>query len=125
MEHIIHNLHHFMEVAAEFAIVALEIIGIIIILYGSISAIVNWAKSKFDLTENRTKIILGESLALALEFMLGAEIIKTLTTTDLNKLYILGIIVVLRVVLTYVIHWEVKEADLACEFHHPESYTKK
>lgn len=121
MEHFFENIVYSL---APVTISILEIIGIIIILYGSASALINFAMHKFDLRENRTKIILGEALALALEFKLGSEIIKTVIVRNLEELLILGIIVALRVILTFVIHWEVEKADLACEFNAPENYKK-
>lgn len=85
----------------------LEITGIIIIAYGSIKAIWFFILSKFDLDNHAVKLTLGEAMSLALEFKLGAEIIKTVIVRDLNELFILGFVVVLRIVLTFVIHWEI------------------
>lgn len=85
----------------------LEITGIIIIAYGSIKAIWFFILSKFDLNNHAVKLTLGEAMSLALEFKLGAEIIKTVIVRDLNELFILGFVVVLRIVLTFVIHWEI------------------
>lgn len=113
MESILHNL---VLTLGTITMYALEVIGIVIIIYGTISALINFTKHRFDLRENKTKIILGEALALSLQFKLGSEIIKTVIVRDLNELLILGIIVVLRVALTFVIHWEVQQADLADEF---------
>lgn len=121
MEQILHNI---LSSVAPIIITALELIGIAIIAFGSLAALYNFAKNKFDLRENKTKIILGEALALGLEFKLGSEIIKTVIVRDLNELIILGIIVVLRVVLTFVIHWEVKQANLPHDFKNP-SHIKK
>ncbi|WP_282925610.1 DUF1622 domain-containing protein [Helcococcus kunzii] len=113
-------MEHFLETVldsiAPVIIMALEIIGIFIILYGSLAALYNFVKNKLDLRENRTKIILGEALSLGLEFKLGSEIIKTVIVRSLDELIILGIIVGLRVVLTLLIHWEVEQADLSDEF---------
>lgn len=52
-------LEKILDFIAPVAIITLEIIGIIIISYGSISALYNFAKNNFDLREKRTKIILG------------------------------------------------------------------
>ncbi len=92
----------------------LEIIGILIIAYGSVRSLVVFAKSGFKLNNPSVKILLAEALALSLEFKLGAEIIKTVIVRDLNELLILGFVVVLRIALTFVIHWEIKitEEDL-------------
>jgi len=91
---------------------SLELIGILIIIYGSIKALKIFFKDGMDLSNSLVKITLGEALALSLEFKLGAEIIKTVIVRDLNELIILGFVVVLRIVLTILIHWEVKQAVL-------------
>ena len=91
---------------------SLELIGILIIIYGSIKALTIFFRDGMDLSNSLVKITLGEALALSLEFKLGAEIIKTVIVRDLNELIILGFVVVLRIVLTILIHWEVKQAVL-------------
>lgn len=91
---------------------ALELIGIFMIIFGSVKALIIFFKSGMDLNNSLVKITLGEALALSLEFKLGAEIIKTVIVRDLNELIILAFVVVLRIVLTLLIHWEVKQAIL-------------
>lgn len=88
----------------------LELIGIFIIVFGSSKSLIIFFKSGMDLNNSLVKITLGEALALSLEFKLGAEIIKTVIVRDLNELIILAFVVVLRIVLTLLIHWEVKQA---------------
>jgi uncharacterized membrane protein len=45
---------------------------------------------------------------LALEFKLASEIIKTAIVRDIAEIYVLGAIIIIRVILTLVIHWEIK-----------------
>jgi len=52
------------------------------------------------------KLQFALSVALALEFMLANEIIKTVTIRNMYELYILGAIIVLRVIMTFVIQWQ-------------------
>lgn len=89
----------------------LELIGILIILFGTFKALWIFLKDGFSLGNRNVKIALGEALALSLEFKLGAEIIKTVIVRDINELIILAFVVALRVVLTAVIHWEVSVAN--------------
>lgn len=89
----------------------LELIGILIIAYGSLRALWIFIKEGLSFQNKYVKITLGEALALSLEFKLGAEIIKTVIVRDLNELVILAFVVVLRIALTFVIHWEVKMAN--------------
>ncbi|MGX7091465.1 DUF1622 domain-containing protein [Hutsoniella sourekii] len=93
----------------------LELIGIFIIAYGSIKSFLYLLKSRFDFNNSLVKLTLGEALALSLEFKLGAEIIKTVLVRDFQELVILVIVVILRVVLTFLIHWELQQVDLETE----------
>ncbi|NLW52416.1 MAG: DUF1622 domain-containing protein [Tissierellia bacterium] len=88
----------------------LELLGILIIVYGSIKAIIRLIKVGFSLNDPTAKIMLGETFAIALEFKLGAEIIKTVIVHTVNELIVLGVVVFLRIIMTYVIHWEVEQA---------------
>lgn len=54
------------------------------------------------------KVELAQSLTLALEFKLGAEILKTVIVRSLDEMYILAAIILLRAILAFVIHWELK-----------------
>lgn len=109
----IHLLKNYLHILAEIVIVSLELIGILIIVIGSIRAVYKVIINKFSFNDNSIKIILGEALALSLEFKLGGEIIKTVVVRSMDELIILGIIVLLRVILTFVIHWEVEKAGIA------------
>lgn len=62
------------------------------------------------------KIEFAQSLTLALEFKLGAEILKTVIVRSMDEMYILAAIIVLRAILAFVIHWEMK-ADLESKIH--------
>ena len=53
-------------------------------------------------------IDLGKALALALEFKMGAEIIKTVIIHNLEELAILGVVIVIRALLAVIIHWEIR-----------------
>ena len=48
-------------------------------------------------------------MATGLEFKLAAEILKTVLIQSLSELLILGSIFLLRVLMTIVIEWEMKE----------------
>ncbi len=89
----------------------LELIGVIIIIIGSARALYNLAVSRFNLDDIDLKLNLAKSLELALEFKLAAEILKTVLIHTFDELVILSSIVVLRVIMTFVIHWEIKKAE--------------
>jgi uncharacterized membrane protein len=93
---------------ANFTIYTLELVGILIIVSGSFKSI--WSLiSKLTGKHNSNIIIgLGKTLALALEFKMGAEIVKTVIVRDLTELGILATVIALRAILSLLIHWEIK-----------------
>ena len=93
---------------AEIAIHSLELIGIFVILVGSFKAIVQIIANLRRKHPSNIIIGLGKSLALALEFKMGAEIVKTVIVHNLEELGILAIVIVLRAILALLIHWEIK-----------------
>lgn len=102
------DFHHYLAVIIDVLILVLEFTGVLIIAFGSGRAILDMIKSRFNFGNEDTKLTLAQSLALALEFKMGAEILKTITVRTLDELMILGAIVLLRVILSFVIHWEIK-----------------
>lgn len=98
----------------------MEFMGVFIITFGAIKAFVKYARTLFDFSNDNIKLEFVKALALGLEFKLGAEILKTLMVRTLSELIILASIVILRVILTFVIHWEIKSGtndsnSLNCE----------
>ena len=110
-----------LHLVAEITIITLELIGILIILIGAYKSIIRLFLNLRH-TPHKTNIIidLGMALALALEFKMGAEIVKTVIVRDLKELGILAIVIVIRAALAVLIHWEMKnerkaEAEEALE----------
>ena len=93
---------------AQFIVYTLELIGIIIVAVGSVRVLVRVAKSLKSHEPINVVVTLGRALAIALEFKLGAEIIKTVIVKDLRELLIIGMVTALRAVLAILIHWEIK-----------------
>lgn len=89
----------------------LESIGVIIITIASIKAILNFVKGEFDFGNENLKIELGKALALSLEFKLAAEILKTVIIRTLDEFLILAAITFLRIIISFVIHWEVEARE--------------
>jgi uncharacterized membrane protein len=103
---------------AEVTISTLDVIGIFIIIVGSFRAIMQTLIRLKKKQPINIMIELGRSLALALEFKMGAEIVNTVIVRDLAELAILAVVIALRTILALLIHWEIKnerrdEAELA------------
>ena len=80
----------------------------LIIIIGSAKSLVSLANSLIRQRKINIVIELGKTLALALEFKMGAEIIKTVIVHDLTELAVLGIVILIRALLAFLIHWEMK-----------------
>ena len=86
----------------------IELMGIIVIIVGSIKSFYMYGRSILKHVHYPIKLSLGNSLALGLEFKMGAEILKTVTIRIIDEIMILGAIIVLRALLSVLIHYEVK-----------------
>ncbi len=86
----------------------LELIGIVIIFIGSIRALVRMLQSIKKKRPAEIVTDLGKALSLALEFKMGAEIIKTVIIHNLEELAILGVVIIIRALLAVIIHWEIR-----------------
>lgn len=108
MEQLSLYIKDFLYPIAEVSASVLELIGIIIIIIGSCRALVRLIQSAISKKGFRVVADLGKALSLALEFKMGAEIIKTVIIHNLEELAILGVVIVIRALLAFIIHWEIR-----------------
>ncbi len=108
MENIAQHIGNFLYPVAEISANILELVGIVIIIVGSIRALVLLIDRIIKKKPFYVVSDLGRALSLALEFKMGAEIIKTVLIHNLEELAILGIVIVIRALLAFIIHWEIR-----------------
>ena len=108
MEAFLTNYENLLHCVAVIAAYTLELIGILIIVLGSCKAIALTIKRLRRKQPVNIVIDLGKSLALALEFKMGAEIINTVIVHDLKELAVLAVVILIRALLAFIIHWEIK-----------------
>ncbi len=89
----------------------IELIGVVIVVYGVIRSLYLFIFSGGNLMASDPKLDLAKALAYSLEFKLAAEILKSVMIQTLDEFIILAAIVVLRVILTFVIHWEIESSE--------------
>lgn len=92
---------------AEIAASTLELVGILIIIIGSTRALIRLFRCLIKKQQFHVVVDLGKALSLALEFKMGAEIIKTVIIHNLEELAILGVVILIRALLAFIIHWEI------------------
>jgi uncharacterized membrane protein len=84
-------------------ILFLEWSGVAVLLTTAAKSLYTWARKK-----SRVQLDLAQGIALALEFKLGGEVLRTVIVREQSELMILGVIILLRGALTFLIHWEIK-----------------
>ncbi len=94
-----------------FFINLLELMGITIVLIGSFKAFYLYILSLFKDYKIPVKSRLANTLATGLDFKLGAEILKTVLIKNINELWIVAAVSLLRGFIAFVIYWEMKNED--------------
>ena len=107
LESITNGYSDILHFVAEIAVHTLELVGIFIIIVGSFRVIMQTLATLRKKQSINVVIELGRTLALALEFKMGAEIVNTVIIRELKELVILAIIIALRAFLALLIHWEI------------------
>ena len=100
-------LHHILEAIVPEIIIILELIGVLIIAVIGFKAFIKYAMKGFDVSDDVIKIELEKAFSLGLTFLLGGEILSTIFAHSTEQLITIGAIIVLRVALTFVLHWEI------------------
>ncbi len=96
-------MEHLLQTVTQYGILLLECIGIFILMITAFKSIVRYVKK-----DMHVRLTLAQGIALALEFKLGGEVLRTVIVREWNELLILGAIIILRGALTFLIHWEIK-----------------
>ncbi len=97
-----------LEYIVEVGILIFEFIGVGIIIWTSLVSFAKYVRGRED-----TRIYLAKGLAMGLEFKLGSEILRTVVVREWREIAIVAGIIALRAALTFLIHWEIKQEEIA------------
>ena len=106
MENVYLNAESLLRYVVEFSTLLLEFFGICILMYTGVKSFILWIKK-----DDSIRLELAQGIALALEFKLGGEVLRTVVVREWQELGILGAIIVLRAALTLMLHWEIKSEE--------------
>ena len=105
----------------EFISIVVDLIGVVLILIGAVkftlrAAVVEFQRLRgiacvYRIRHNRVE--LGGYILAALEFMIVSDILHTVITREIEDLYFLGLLVVIRTAISYFLGLELKEAERA------------
>lgn len=99
-----------------------EMMGICVVGVSALSAFGRYLRGLFTGKTGDIKFRLANGLALSLEFKMAAEILKTVLVRDLTELTVLGAVIILRALLSFLIHFEMKQIE---EPHTPANETNQ
>ena len=116
MRHINETMHETLAGLVNLFVILLEFMGLIVIAYTGRKAFIEWIKH-----DRQTRLHLAEGLAMALEFKLGGEILRTVVVRDMAEIMQVGAIILLRAALTFLIHWEIKNEAAEIEKEHSKT----
>ena len=99
-------LEHLIELILPYIISVCEIIGILVVTVSALQAFYQYLKQIITRRSTNFKFQLAQGLASGLEFKMAAEILKTVRIRELRELVTLGAVIVLRALLSALIHLE-------------------
>lgn len=106
----IENIELFLLYTVELCTVLLELFGMVVLVFTAVKCFIRWIRHDSNL-----RLDLAQGIALSLEFKMGSEVLRTVVVRDWEELGILGAVILLRGLLTFLIHWEIKHEEAALE----------
>ena len=100
------TLHWVLEQAVSGGILLFEFSGLFIVILACLKGLYSYVKKMPG-----TKLGLARGLELGLEFKLGGEILRTVIVRDIGEIFTVGSIILLRALLTFLIHWEIQNEE--------------
>lgn len=99
-------LEDWFQVVVQCGVLFLECVGVAVLLVAAVRSIIGCVKK-----DPHVRLVLAQGIALALEFKLGGEVLRTAIVREPQELITLGAIILLRGALTFLIHWEIKNEE--------------
>lgn len=110
MVEILEFIEEIFKLIVESGILLMECVGVTILIVTTVKSI--WACLRHD---PHVRLNLAKGIALALEFKLGGEVLRTVIVREWSEMAILGAVILLRGALTFLIHWEIKNEEAHLE----------
>ena len=100
------TIENIIETGLPYIISLLEVMGIFVVTWTAIKNFWRYLQNSFMKKNFELQTNIARGLATGLEFKMGAEIIKTFIIHNLEELAILGIVIIIRALLAFLVHWE-------------------
>lgn len=98
-----HVIEEIFKQVIQYSTILMELAGMLIVL-------ATGAKCFYGVLKHRegVRTELAEGISLALLFKMGGEVLRTVIVRTWDELAILAAIIVIRSMLTFLLHWEIK-----------------
>lgn len=103
-------LYQLMTTVTEGAILLFEFIGVVVLIVAGLYGIYSYIRR-----DPHARLNLAKGMAMALEFKLGGEILRTVIAHDFSELLVVGGTIILRAALAFLIHWGIKNEEAVTE----------
>ena len=110
MSDLLHNIELYLMYIVEICTIILELFGVIVLIATAVKSFIRWFHR-----DAKLRLYLAEGIAISLEFKMGSEVLRTVVVRQWEELGILGAVILLRGLLTFLIHWEIKHEEAALE----------
>ncbi len=109
----LHSIENIFHIIVQYGILLLEFIGFCVLVFTALRCLVMLVRKS-----GHAQLELAKGIALALEFKLGGEVLRTVIVRDKEELFTLGAIVLIRAALTFLLHWEIGTEEKKIEKKH-------
>lgn len=96
------NIESGFETIVRFCILLIEMAGIVVIVASMVRGFIGFMRR-----DDQIRIQLAQGIMLGLEFKIGSEVLRSVIVTSWNELGTLAAIILLRSLLTLLLHWEI------------------
>lgn len=101
-----HAIEQNFETLVRFCILLIELAGIAVIVISMVRGFIGFVRKN-----EHTRIDLAQGIMLGLEFKIGSEVLRSVIVTTWSELGTLAAIILLRSLLTLLLHWEIGEEE--------------
>ena len=103
---VLHQIEEGFQLIVQYGVLLLECAGVSVLLVTAVKSMIGYVKRDGHIRQD-----LAQGIALALEFKLGGEVLRTVIVREQSELITLGAVIQQRGALTFLIHWEIKEEE--------------
>lgn len=106
LEKALHSFEYFeisFELIIKILVLLIEVVGTIILIHAIVTSIVGLFNR-----QKHARLKLAEGISLALEFKMGAEVLRSVVAKSWNEIGMLAAIVAIRAAMVLLLHWEIK-----------------